>query len=542
MTYGGNRSDWTGDVSTSAIDATAVKVHLNSIISTPGARHLTVDIKNFYLGTPLDRYEYMRIAITDIPVEVINHYNLLDLAHDGHVMVEITKGIYGLPQAGLLAKQLLEQRLLIDGYYPATNTPGLYLHKTRPISFTLWVDDFSVKYVDKADAIHLIQTLTKHYEVKPDWSGTQYLGLTLQWDYINRWVDISMPGYIQRALTRFAHDMPKRPIHSPHVYTVPTYGKDAQYTPEAKLSTPLDTGDIKKLQQVLGVLLFYARMVDNTLLLDLNTLSSEQTKATNLTMDALIHLLNYCATYPNAVIRYKASDMILHIVSDASYLTASGSRSRLGGYFFLSNSTTIPPLETDPPPVFNGPVLVTASIIKAVLSSAAEAELGALFYNAKEGCQIRNILNDLGHKQPPTPIQADNACAVGIANDSIKMKRSKAMDMRFFWVRDRVQQGQFIIYWRKGSDNDADYFTKQHPTSHHRALRQRYLHEDLTLRAAAALNESSVLLKSTIKHTSNRNITMRGCVDQPRTDNPNNLHDAHDHALQRCNLSQNTTS
>jgi len=163
----------------------------------------------------------------------------------------------------------------------------------------------------------------------------------------------------------------------------------------------------------------------------------------------------------------------------------------------------MPPAETDPPTPFNGPVLVTASIIKAVLSSAAEAELGALFYNAKEGSQIRNILNDLGHKQPPTPIQADNACAVGIANDSIKMKRSKAMDMRFFWVRDRVQQKQFIIYWRKGSDNVADYFTKQHPTSHHRALRQRFLHVDLTSSPAEA---SYTVAGRSLLHKANHNM------------------------------------
>ena len=135
-------------------------------------------------------------------------------------------------------------------------------------------------------------------------------------------------------------------------------------------------------------------------------------------------------------------------------------------------------LRNGPSPSIQRPFLVNASIIKAVLSSAAEAELGALFYNAKEGCTIRNILEDLGHKQPPTPIQADNACAVGIANESIKLKRSKAMDMRFYWVRDRVKQGQFIVYWKKGSENDADYFTKHPPAAHHRLKRSRYIHEE----------------------------------------------------------------
>jgi hypothetical protein len=370
----------------------------------------------------------------------------------------------------------------------------------------LWVDDFSIKYVHKADAQHLLDTLAKHYEVKPDWTGTKYLGLTLRWNYQQRWVDVSMPGYIRRALLRFAHSMPDRPQHSPHAYTAPKYGAGAQFASDAPTSSPLDDASVKKLQQVLGVLLFYARMVDSTLLVDLNTLSSEQSQATTSTMKALTHLLNYCATHPEATIRFKASDMILHIVSDASYLSASNSRSRLGGYFYLSNMpVSMPPVATDPPPSFNGPVLVTASIIKAVLSSAAEAELGALFYNGKEGCQIRATLDDLGHKQPPTPIQADNACAVGLSNNTVKQKRSKAMDMRFYWIRDRVAQGQFVVYWRKGSDDDADYFTKQHPPSHHRLKRSRYLH----------VEHSNYYPINTDRHT--QSVTMRGCVDPPRS-------------------------
>jgi hypothetical protein len=134
----------------------------------------------------LDRWEYMRLNIKDIPQAVIDHYNLLTLVQDGFVMVAIMKGIYGLPQAGILAKKLLDERLLTDGYYPAPNTPGLYLHRTRKISFTLWVDDFSLKYVNKDDADHLIHTLSKYYVLKEDWSGTKYLGLTLKWDYTNR--------------------------------------------------------------------------------------------------------------------------------------------------------------------------------------------------------------------------------------------------------------------------------------------------------------------------------------------------------------------
>ena len=94
------------------------------------------------------------------------------------------------------------------------------------------------------------------------------------------------------------------------------------------------------------------------------------------------------------------------------------------------------------------------------MSSAGEAEYAALFAGAQHAASLRTILNDLGYPQPPTIIMCDNTCAIGIATDSIKQKRSKAIDMRFHWVRDRVRQGQFSISYIKSEDNVADYFTK----------------------------------------------------------------------------------
>jgi hypothetical protein len=79
--------------------------------------------------------------------------------------------------------------------------------------------------------------------------------------------------------------------------------------------------------------------------------------------------------------------------------------------------------------------------MSVVLSSATEAELGALFFNGKEAAMLRTTLHDMGHPQPATPIQTDNACAAGITNGTVKQRRSKAMDMRFYWIRDRVQPG-----------------------------------------------------------------------------------------------------
>jgi hypothetical protein len=166
--------------------------------------------------------------------------------------------------------------------------------------------------------------------------------------------------------------------------------------------------------------------------------------------------------------------------SDASYLSEAKARSRAGGIFFLSSplaNPTCAPEPNDPPPPTNGALHILSSIMPMVLSSATEAELGALFYNAKDACMLRTTLTEMGHPQPATPIQTDNAVAAGISNDNVKQRRSKAIDMRFYWIKDRVKNGEFLIHWRKGIDNAADYFTKHHSPSHHRLMRSHYLHK-----------------------------------------------------------------
>jgi len=110
-----------------------------------------------------------------------------------------------------------------------------------------------------------------------------------------------------------------------------------------------------------------------------------------------------------------------------------------------------------------------------IISSAAEAEVGALFNNANEAARIRLTLQDMGHLQHVTPIQVDNKCAEDIVNDTMKQKHTKAMNMRLYWIKDRVRLLQFLIYWRKGLDNLGDYVTKLHPTSRNCRVRPIYV-------------------------------------------------------------------
>jgi hypothetical protein len=307
-----------------------------------------------------------------------------------------------------------------------------------------------------------------------------------------------MPGYVEKALQRFEHKPPKRRQDSPHPWQPPTYGAKVQLTPPEDTSRPLTDKEKKKIQEIVGVFLYYARAVDSTMLKALGTLASAHSQGTEATMDAVIQLLNYAASHPDAVLRYIASDMYLWVESDASFLSEPKSRSCYAGHFFLSDRPKDPtkaPKPTDPPPTDNGAILNPTHVFKQIVSSASEAESGGVFYNGKEACPIRTTLNELGFEQGPTPIKTDNSVAEGIANDTVKQRRSKAMDMRFYWTRDRVKQGHFLVYWSKGTNNKADYFTKHHPASHHRVMRPVYLHVPASASSAAALS------------------VVRGCVD-----------------------------
>jgi hypothetical protein len=323
----------------------------------------------------------------------------------------------------------------------------------------LVIDDFAVKYQKKEDVNHLLNTLKKDYEVTEDWTGTTYLGLTVVWDYENRKVHLWMPGYIKKASLRFKHNKPKKIQNSPHPHAVPAYGTKIQYAEEEDDTPKLDKNDTKCIQQVAGTLLYYARAVDSTILPALSSIATEQAAPTAKTMTNVKQLFDYVSTQEEAIITYKASDMILSIHSDAGYCNKKKARSQAGGHFYLSNN--------DPTPLNNRAILTVATIMKNVMSSAAEAELGALYLNAKETVYLRQILHKIGHYQPPTPIQTDNTTAEAVVNKIIQPKRTKAMDMRFHWLRNQEEHSQFRIFWRPGGTNLANYWTKHHPPAHH---------------------------------------------------------------------------
>jgi hypothetical protein len=132
--------------------------------------------------------------------------------------------------------------------------------------------------------------------------------------------------------------------------------------------------------------------------------------------------------------------------------------------------------QDDEPIRLNGAFHVSTKILRFVVASAAEAESGALYHNCPTGIIFQLTLTDMGHPQPKTSVHCNNATAVGIANNTIKRQRSRLMEMRFFWIGDKVAQEMYDLKWHPGQENLADYQSKHHIGLHHTAVQPWYLH------------------------------------------------------------------
>jgi hypothetical protein len=376
--------------------------------------------------------------------------------------------MYGHPYAGRGANLDLVTHLASYHFFQDPNIPCLFTHDTRPISFTLVVDDFGVKYNDLADVHHLIQILEAKYDVHSDLTGSKYIGVKLDWDYENNTLTPSMPNYVAAGIARFCPDGPLSSAKTPGIYLPPQYGApDLGATVD---TTPL-VGLLDKqfIMEVVGYFLYYARIIDHLMLPCLTFLAKKQSAPTQATLAATHHFLRYAACHQTFTAIIHASDMRLVVISDGSHLSQERAGSIAGGYHFLSNHDSS---HLD----INAPILALCTSIPTVCGAASETEYAALYLNAQHAYFERTILAALGYPQPPSPLYADNSAAVGIANDTVKLKRSKAIDMRYHWIRDRVRQGIFKVFWSTGLDNIADYFTKLQPAQRQKVFTAIFTH------------------------------------------------------------------
>ena len=209
MTAGGNRINCPGEVATPTADMMLTKILWNRVVSTEGARFMTMDLKDFCLNTPLRRCEHLELKMTNIPNEVQDEHNPDTRATaDGHVCVEARRGMHGLPQVGLTMQEELEKCLTEHGCRQSPVIPGLWHHDWCPIPFMLVMDDFGVKCEGEEHARHLLQMLEEHCEVSTDWHGRKCIGLTLDWDCDAREVHVLLPGHVERATKELGHEPP----------------------------------------------------------------------------------------------------------------------------------------------------------------------------------------------------------------------------------------------------------------------------------------------------------------------------------------------
>lgn len=466
-TVADTRSTYEGPVSASTASLSTMFILFNAVVSE-NAEFLTCDIKDYYLGTPMRDKEYMWI-----PLRYISHasqlkYNVGPLAHKGNVLVEISKGMYGLAQAGRLAQDRLFEHLALHGFIQSTHTDCLFRHKTRNIAFALVVDDFAIKCHNIADAEYFFSILRMLYVITIDYTGSHHLGFTIDYQRTEpRHFRISMPAYITQALARYNHTPPQKQVDAPMILAPIHYGTGVQEQSPEDNSPILPPLRIKRLQSILGTLQHYARCVDPTLVCAVSKLASAP--HTETTEKLLHHLLDYVACYPGSQVTFTPSTMELQAHSDASYLTESHGRSRYSGYQYLG---TYDPAKKLPP---NGAIDIVSNILDVVCASATEAEAAGIFKNGQRCLLSRETLLFLGYPQADTIIVSDNLIGVNILNGILPPKRSKSMDMRFYWIKDRIRQRQFKLTWLPGDVNLADYFTKIHPVTHYRKMRATYV-------------------------------------------------------------------
>jgi hypothetical protein len=476
-TYGGNRSNYTGPVSNNTAEYPVVKILLNATLSDrihkdKNTRFATADMTDFYLGTDLDQPGYMTISADDIGDELIDLYNMREYvvttAKGRTIYFKVVKCLYGHPASGRLSFLKLKGILEEGGFYEHPMVDCLFIHKTRNIMFTLIVDDMGIKFAKKEDLEYLVSVIEPHWKLKVDLTGSRFIGMHLAWQYdrpVPR-VIIYNPSVVRDALARFAPDKRLRGSSTPSPYTQPVYGKRTQTGPFDEAS-PAPPETIKFVQEVTGLFNHYSRVIDYTMAEAVTSIARTQAAPTTDTIKRVNHLLNYAASHPNHCIIYEASDMILAAMSDASFQSIPGSRSKAGGVFYFAN-------KGDPPNTNNGLIGVFSRIISVVCGAASDAEYAALYYIAQLVYFYRIVAEACGYPQSdPSPIYVDNDVARGIANRSVKVKRSKSIDKSFHYIRDRVELGDIEILRVGTDDNISDFFTKALPPQRHKDLSLR---------------------------------------------------------------------
>jgi len=473
-TLGGDKTNYEGPTSTHTAEYPLIKTLFSAVLHDikyvdPETKFYNIDLVDFYLQSPMETPAYIGVPLKDIPESIVKNYDLIRKSTNDKVYFKVVMTMYGHPVSGLLSNKHLFKTIEEAGYYEDSLVPCMIKHKERSTIGAIVVDDIGLKVRSKDDVIHLVNAIEKVWKVKINWQGDKYVGMDLKWDYNpeNPTLEISCDQVIPDALKRFYPNQTLKGADTPGLevkgWTLGPDNKVVVAEDEEPIPMPEKT---KFVQQFTGTLSHAARIVRHDLLPAVNEIASTQSAPTSKTMQQVDRLANYIARFPKGSVIYKTTEMILRAMYDSA-LRLHG-KHKAGSILYHAN-------KNDPPESIGNIIEVLCKLPPNVVASIAEGEYCSQFLTGQTAYWHRVILERMGYPQPSTILYGDNTTAIGIANDSIKAKKSKAMDNKMHWIRDRTRLKDFLPTHIATELNAADYQTKNLSVKEHNRQVKNYV-------------------------------------------------------------------
>ena len=455
-TIGGDASDQVynqHETSSRNASMTAKKLFMNSALSED-LELVTGDAKDFFINkmNKLADPVFVRVAFNQIGPKTIAKYGLEKWRQRGYAVLKVVLGCYGLEPSGAIAQNNLIDYARTLGYHEQEVGVKhmIFRHEDPNIktAFALHTDDLQIKAKTKEDAQKLVDGLTAGgYIIKTNMDPKSYCGLGIH--YVRgKVLHLNQPGFSEKNLEKAGfHEVPLQ--HTPLPYEQPTYGKHTPMTSPPDNAAPLTEQQAATARSFLGGTLWQQMGTRSDFTYANSVLISELSKGTQTTWARIRHFAGYIRANPLLGVTFWPSDMTLQAYTDSDF---NAPYSRTGGFFHLGRN--------DDPNFVNGPIMTISKLQPISTAAANEAEYVAMFMNGKTCLPIRAELDAIGYPQSTTLFKGDNRVAVGIATDTLIQRRSKYVDAKFHWFRDRCRRGDFSAIWISTADNIADMFTK----------------------------------------------------------------------------------
>jgi hypothetical protein len=403
---------------------------------------------------------YIAVPIKDIPPVIVKEHGLMTRAKNGKAYLKVLMSMYGHPAAARLSNLLLFKTIEPDGYRENRLVPCLIEHETSTFRGGIIVDDIGAVVHSEEDMLHFKHALEKVWKIKLNTNGDKFLGMDLKWDYSpdNPTLEYSNNRVIGDGLKRFFPGKTLKGADTPGVYSTRWNNNVSQET------DPVPMPSIKQLaMEFAGTFSHLGRTVRPDIISSVNEISQTQSNPTDITNRQIIQLANYMARYPIASCLMTATDMQLRCHYDDALRPHA--RHKAGAVIYHSNSI-------DPPEKIGNVTEIMCKLPISCVASILEGEYCAGFLAGQMMYNHKVILEELGYPQGPIQFFGDNTTTVGITNDNMKIKKSKAVDKSFHWFRDKVRCGDYISSHISTDLNASNIFTKSlAPKDHHKEIK-----------------------------------------------------------------------